>query len=146
MHTDDTNDVIAFALVQDMSRIIQLKPCCFEVVRLDIRISDLRRPQCDPDLASRIQGQSRERAVRNSTYMKPMLERIETLAGAAMSEAAVKCQPKKIMAQAVVLNRTADGPVPSCVMIFHRLLPRAELCLSVSETLILDVLTPSRGG
>jgi hypothetical protein len=90
MHTDDTNDVIAFALVQDMSRIIQLKPCCFEVVRLDIRISDLRRPQCDPDLASRIQGQSRERAVRNSTYMKPMLERIETLAG--RSDVRGRCQ------------------------------------------------------
>ena len=47
MHTDDTNDVIAFVVVQDMSRIIQLKPFCFEVVRLDIRISDFPRPQCD---------------------------------------------------------------------------------------------------
>jgi hypothetical protein len=37
MHTDDTNDVIAFVLVQDMSRIIQLKPYCFEVVRLNIK-------------------------------------------------------------------------------------------------------------
>jgi hypothetical protein len=144
MHTDDTNDVIAFVLVQDMSRIIQLKPCCFEVVRLDIRISDFPPTAMRPGTASRIRGQSRERAIRNNTYMKPMFERIETLAG--RSDVRGRCQPKKIMAQAVLLNRTADGPVPSCVKIFQRLLARAKPCLSVSETPILDVLTPSRGG
>jgi hypothetical protein len=76
-----------------------------------------------PGTASRIRGQNRERALRNSTYMKPMFERIETLAG--RSDVRGRCQPKKIMAQAVVLNRTADGPVPSCVMIFQRLLARS---------------------
>jgi hypothetical protein len=94
-----------------MSRIIQLKPCCFEVVRLDIRISDFRRPQCDRAQRVGFEDKVAERALGNSTYMKPMLERIETLAR--RSDVRGRCQPKKIMAQAVVLNRTADGPVPS---------------------------------
>jgi hypothetical protein len=43
-----------------------------------------------PALASRIRGQSNQRVLRDSTYMKPILERIETVAG--RSDVKGRCQ------------------------------------------------------